>query len=52
VTVELLDLVSNAESDNMSKLVSRLLGLLDISLSHPAALRDQVHNHAKVWEYD
>jgi hypothetical protein len=32
--------------------MARLLSLLDISLGHPSALRDQVHKHAKEYKYD
>src|SRR5262245_22559627 len=51
-TVELLYLISGAVTNDSSKLVARLLSLLDISLGHPVALRDHVHKHGKEWNYD
>jgi hypothetical protein len=45
-------LVSGAETNDTPKLIARLLSLLGISLSHPTALRDQVHKHGKEREYD
>src|SRR5262249_9368591 len=50
--VELAYFVSGAKANNTSKLIARLLSLLDISLGHPATLRDQVHKHAKERKYD
>ena len=51
-TVKLLYLVSGTEANNPSKLISSLLSLLSVSLSHPMALSDQVREHSKEWEYD
>ena len=51
-TIELLYLVSGAKTNDTAKLIASLLNLLGISLSHPTALRDQVHKHGKEWEYD
>jgi hypothetical protein len=50
-TVKLLYPIS-AEINNKSKLIARLLSLLGISLGHPVALRDQVRQRSKEWEYD
>src|SRR5262245_7329013 len=51
-TIELLYLVSGAETNDTAKLITSLLNLLGVPFGHPSPLCDQVHKHGEQWEYD
>ena len=50
--VELHDLVSSAETDDMAQFLPGLVGRRSISLRHAPSLREKIGEHAEVGEQD
>jgi hypothetical protein len=50
--IEFFDLIGNTEANNAPEFIARLLGLLDVALSHASSLKDQIGKHAKVRNHD
>jgi hypothetical protein len=50
--LQLLDLIDNAEADEVAHIFAGLLDPLSLPLGHPAMLRDEVDEDAQIEEYD
>jgi len=50
-SIELLDFIGSAETNQVSEFIARLLSLLHIAFGHAAPLKNQICKHTNVWNH-